>query len=699
MMQIKKIKILFALAVFFATLLISILTWRNLESTAEEILKNHLVQLNEKLNLDFSFDRLELGLGVATLHGVTFGEDAGIEIEKIKVEADISLLDPQILNPEVVHLIGPTVRTTVKKLKALEQNPIVKKIIDRLLASPNEAEISEKSEFRWPVPRRVKISGASIIVTDEKNIEKVSITGLRGTLNKFAKKATFGFEQLILDGEIEKNVSGHLKLIDKSGLYEFSVNRQKSSENLGWKLAGDISSDFSNINLKIDFSSIPSLLHSTVTRFLSTPEQSGTKGTIEISTTDKFHWNIRSNLNFDHLYLQHASLGKESIGPVAFSLATEMTYAQSNRQVLVTNGVIGIPGSSGFIDRRTEANADLVLVAFSASGLLPKNRADSSIWQAKVRVAPTPCQSALDVLPVQLAPHLKQFEMSGKFGANFDVRINPNSAEDFSYKTFNPLFSCKIAKAPIQYSATQLTNPFTLERRSSKGLNIVEIPLLPNARTFTPIGNMGKNAVLAIVSAEDAGFYSHNGVEWSAMEQALRRNLNEKRIAIGGSTITMQTVKNLVLTNERTFGRKFQELFLSWHLDQEISKNRILEIYLNIVEFGPDIFGITTASRHFFNKHPADLSIKEATYLASVMPAPVTRYRYFCLGRTSPNYDELLHTLLRRMHSLGRISFDEYIGALNEPLIFNPTTRLATNDCHGIKQIALESVLNDSVGE
>jgi membrane peptidoglycan carboxypeptidase len=137
----------------------------------------------------------------------------------------------------------------------------------------------------------------------------------------------------------------------------------------------------------------------------------------------------------------------------------------------------------------------------------------------------------------------------------------------------------------------------------------------------------------------------------------------------------MQTVKNLFLARDKTISRKLQEMFLAWHLERTITKERILEIYLNMVELGPGLYGIGRASQKFFSKDPRDLTLKEAIYLASLLPAPIPRYRYFCAGELTPNYNKIVKQLLDRMLALGRITVQQYQTALAEKIEFSKIDR------------------------
>jgi len=126
----------------------------------------------------------------------------------------------------------------------------------------------------------------------------------------------------------------------------------------------------------------------------------------------------------------------------------------------------------------------------------------------------------------------------------------------------------------------------------------------------------------AVIASEDRGFYRHAGLDWSAMHRALRKNMRAMRIRQGGSTITQQLVKNLFITQSRTFSRKMTEAILAVRLEQRLTKDRILELYLNTVDFGLGSTGIETAAQTYFGKNAKRLSLSEAAMLAGLLPDP-----------------------------------------------------------------------------
>jgi monofunctional biosynthetic peptidoglycan transglycosylase len=143
--------------------------------------------------------------------------------------------------------------------------------------------------------------------------------------------------------------------------------------------------------------------------------------------------------------------------------------------------------------------------------------------------------------------------------------------------------------------------------------------------TWRPIGKISRYLRAAIIYAEDYNFYRHDGVDWEAIEEALEANLDKGSFAIGGSTITQQLAKNLYLSPSRSMLRKVREMLIAFSLEDHLSKQRILELYLNVVEWGDGVFGAEAAARHWFGHSAQTLTPAEAVRLAIALPNPITR--------------------------------------------------------------------------
>jgi monofunctional biosynthetic peptidoglycan transglycosylase len=138
-----------------------------------------------------------------------------------------------------------------------------------------------------------------------------------------------------------------------------------------------------------------------------------------------------------------------------------------------------------------------------------------------------------------------------------------------------------------------------------------------------PMFMIPEHMVRAVVVAEDSRFYQHQGFDQQAIKDAIEYNLSKGRIVYGASTISQQTVKNFFLTTSRNPLRKLHEAILTYAMEKNVGKQRILEIYLNISEFGRGIYGVEAASRHYFGKSVSEITADEAVELAATLPAPV----------------------------------------------------------------------------
>lgn len=187
--------------------------------------------------------------------------------------------------------------------------------------------------------------------------------------------------------------------------------------------------------------------------------------------------------------------------------------------------------------------------------------------------------------------------------------------------------------------------------------------------TYVRLGEMSEWVPDAVLTAEDGDFFYYRGINPVTLKAAIARNVSEGEIVTGASTISMQLVKMLFLDQIQTLARKLQEAFLVYLMEHHagIPKDRILELYLNLAEFGPGIFGIAEAATHYFAKHPRELSAGEATWLASILPAPKTYHEwYYEGGGISEGWLERMAGYYELMLLRGRMNQAQYEAALAE---------------------------------
>lgn len=156
------------------------------------------------------------------------------------------------------------------------------------------------------------------------------------------------------------------------------------------------------------------------------------------------------------------------------------------------------------------------------------------------------------------------------------------------------------------------------------------------------------NIKQAVIAAEDAKFIDHEGFDWEGIEKAYEKNKRRKKIVAGGSTISQQLAKNLFLSNQRTPWRKAEETFITLMLETILSKQRILEIYLNVIEWGNNVYGIEAASLRYFSSHAKDLNSFQSAKLASMIPNP----KYYERHQDASGLIERSGIILSRMNAI-----------------------------------------------
>ena len=176
------------------------------------------------------------------------------------------------------------------------------------------------------------------------------------------------------------------------------------------------------------------------------------------------------------------------------------------------------------------------------------------------------------------------------------------------------------------------------------------------SRTLVPLASIAADIQHAIIAIEDPGFYLHGGIDPRAILRAILADITPGGVTQGGSTITQQVVKSTILTGDKTITRKLKEWILAIKLERVLSKDQILELYLNQVPMGGSMYGVEEASGTFFNKHAQDVSIAEAAYLAAILPAPTYYSPY---GNRKAALDSRKNLVLDKMYEHGYVTQEE----------------------------------------
>ncbi|MGH2622838.1 MAG: transglycosylase domain-containing protein, partial [Sphingobacterium sp.] len=233
-------------------------------------------------------------------------------------------------------------------------------------------------------------------------------------------------------------------------------------------------------------------------------------------------------------------------------------------------------------------------------------------------------QDFFDALPKGLFENLAGIQVEGDIQYDLDFHVNLDHPDSLRFNSNIADEQLKIkqwGKADI----AALNGPYQYQafEDSAKMRDILLSPENPN---FTPLALVSPIVKKTVLNTEDPFFYEHNGFELEAFQLSILTNIKEKQFKRGASTISMQLIKNLYLNRNKTMMRKFEEILLVWLMEQShaVSKDRLFEIYLNIIEWGKNIYGISEAAHYYFGKKPNELTIGESLFLSSIIPRPKT---------------------------------------------------------------------------
>ena len=265
-------------------------------------------------------------------------------------------------------------------------------------------------------------------------------------------------------------------------------------------------------------------------------------------------------------------------------------------------------------------------------------------------------------IPEGLLPHLQPLEAKGQIGFNAFLKLDTNDLAATQFKIRVPKRRFKLTSANQAINFDRLRQKF--ETRFLVPLDDEEVLELtretgPTTTRWVPLDDIPPLLPLAIMTQEDGGFYKHGGISMFHLRGSLVDNLKKGRFFRGGSTITMQLARNLFLHRRKTLARKLEEIILAWLLEENFDKDEMMAFYVNVVEFGPDIYGIREAADHYFQKEPKDLTAGEVAWIVRLLPSPRPLYSHFVKGKLTKGHTRSINALLRLLVKRGHLATDQ----------------------------------------
>jgi hypothetical protein len=344
---------------------------------------------------------------------------------------------------------------------------------------------------------------------------------------------------------------------------------------------------------------------------------------------------VRGELSISDLAFESERLARAPVGPVSFTARGQGTWTPARRELSDVRGEVVVGAARVLVSGGLAWPADGYRVELRAE--LPKSK----------------CEDVFATVPAGLLDELAAIRLSGDVKAKVDVLVDSANL-DGTKLDFDIADKCRFVSVPELMSVQRFSRPFTHRVLEPDG-SLFEMETGPGTPSWTPIELISPFMIQAAVAHEDGRFFHHHGFAEPEIGAALARNLKAKAFKFGASTITMQLVKNVFLQRDKLLSRKFQEALIVWWLEQHVDKKWILELYLNVIEYGTSIYGIRNAALHYFGTLPIHLTPAQAAFFATILPSPKAYDEQYARGFPSESTKQRMVAFLKHMRTRERI--------------------------------------------
>lgn len=300
-------------------------------------------------------------------------------------------------------------------------------------------------------------------------------------------------------------------------------------------------------------------------------------------------------------------------------------------------------------------------------------------WQAGIeRVR---AQDLLESIPKSAIQAMEGVRLGGSFAATAKMKLDTTNLDSLEFSFEPDIADLRLEEMGKGMNLELLRQSFVHRIESADG-TVIQRVVGEDTPDWVALDKVPGYLISALTTSEDAGFFSHHGFSLGGIRRSIRVNLERGGFVQGASTLSQQLVKNLFLSREKTLARKLQEAFITWQIERMLEKDRILELYLNIIEWGPDVWGIGEAANHYFGKAPSDLSLIETAYLVAIIPSPMKYHEYFEKQLVPQSFMRKVHRLVTEMGNRGQIQPTMVSIALAGVIRFRTVDTALTTDDH-----------------
>ena len=356
---------------------------------------------------------------------------------------------------------------------------------------------------------------------------------------------------------------------------------------------------------------------------------------LELAASSSEQVSIEGSLRLRRLALADERIAADPVENINLDVEGKGVWHPDERMLQIEHGQVRMGKTQVLIEGELERTSEHYRVELTA------------------RLPPTRCNDVVGAIPKDVLGSLARFEWSGNWSALTHISLDSRELEatELSIRVRN---LCQFESTPTWVRVERFQEPFR-HRAVEPDETVFEMRTGPGTAYWVAFADISPFMPAAAISHEDGAFYDHGGFAPWAIRDALVRNLEEGRYVVGASTISMQLAKNLYLQREKTIARKVQEVILTWWLENALSKDEILELYLNVIEYGPGVYGLRHGAFYYFGREPIELSPAEAAFLACMLPSPKTYHVSYERGVLTRFMKNRMRRLLEHMAKRERI--------------------------------------------
>lgn len=360
----------------------------------------------------------------------------------------------------------------------------------------------------------------------------------------------------------------------------------------------------------------------------------------------------------------------------------------AGNDIMIENGSIDADMRIGKNAVALDSSSVIHLKNITANPFIRYTLYPQKIYELKLHTTKMNAQQLFDAFPQGIFESLQGTQVSGQLQYNLNLYLDSKQPDSVRFESSLHKTNFRVLKWG-KTNLQKINDPFVYTPYEH-GKPMRSIIIGPQNANFTPIDDISRNLKNALLTAEDPSFFSHRGFEEETIRKSIATNFQKKAFKRGGSTISMQLVKNAYLNRQKTLARKIEEMLIVWMIENGrlCSKKRMFEVYLNLIEWGANVYGIGEASHFYFGKRPADLSLGEGVFLTSIVPRPKSGLHFFepdgHLRPSLQGYFKFIGDLMARrgMIQPDTTAYGFYTVRLKEPLrkkVSQPDSTLLDN--------------------